>query len=247
MQHQHSKEYIPLPNSGESRKEQIAGMFDRVAHRYDFLNHFFSMGIDKIWRKKAINTIQPIQPQKILDVATGTGDFAIAAANALKPQSIIGVDISKGMLEKGIEKINQKNLNKIIHLQYGDSENLPFEQNQFDAITCAYGVRNFENLERGLSEMYRVIRTGGRIAILEFSHPKNFPVKQLYNFYFRFVVPKVGAAVSKDNTAYKYLPESVKVFPEGEKFCTILKQCGFKNVKAIPLTFGITTLYTAEK
>ncbi len=244
---QKSGQYIPLPNSGESRKEQIAGMFDRVAHRYDFLNHFFSMGIDKIWRKKAIATIQPIQPKHILDVATGTGDFAIAAANALQPKSVVGVDISNGMLEKGKEKIIQKKLENTISLQYGDSENLPFTEGQFDALTCAYGVRNFENLERGLSEMNRVIRNGGRLAILEFSHPKNFPVKQLYNLYFRYIVPKVGAAVSKDNAAYKYLPESVKVFPEGKVFCEILTRCGFKNVQAKPLTFGITTLYTAEK
>lgn len=237
---------MPLPGSDLSKKEQVAGMFDRIAGRYDFLNHFLSLGIDKGWRKKAINTLRPIQPKKILDVATGTGDLAIAALS-LNPEHVTGVDISEGMMEIGRKKLAEKNLAGIIDLQYGDSEALPFSDNSFDAITCAYGVRNFDNLEKGLQQMNRVLRTGGRIAILEFSKPKSFPVKQLYQFYFRYILPTLGKTVSKDATAYTYLPESVAVFPEGGQFCNILEQCGYKNVKARPLTFGITTLYTGEK
>lgn len=237
---------VPLPDSDLSKKEQVAGMFDRIAGRYDFLNHLLSMGIDKGWRKKAINTLREINPKKILDVATGTGDLAIAALT-LRPDHITGVDISEGMMEIGRKKLKDKNLDDKITLQYGDSEALPFETGTFDAITCAYGVRNFEHLEKGLEQMSRVLRTGGRIAILEFSRPKKFPVKQLYHFYFRYILPTLGKTVSKDATAYTYLPESVAAFPEGAKFCTILEQCGFKEVKARPLTFGITTLYTGKK
>lgn len=237
---------VPLPGSDLSKKEQVAGMFDRIAGRYDFLNHLLSMGIDKGWRKKAINTLRSIQPKKILDVATGTGDLAIAALS-LQPDAITGVDISEGMMEIGRKKLKDKGLDSKIALQFGDSEALPFETGSYDAITCAYGVRNFEHLEKGLQEMNRVLRTGGRVAILEFSRPKNFPVKQLYHFYFRYILPTLGKTVSKDATAYTYLPESVAAFPEGDRFCSILETCGFKDVKARPLTFGITTLYTGEK
>ncbi len=237
---------VPLPGSEMSKKDQVAGMFDRIAGRYDFLNHFLSLGIDKGWRKKAINAIRDIKPKKILDVATGTGDLAIAALT-LQPEHITGVDISEGMMEIGRKKLKEKNLDDKITLQYGDSEALPFDTNVFDAITCAYGVRNFEHLEKGLVQMCRVLRPGGKVAILEFSHPKKFPVKQLYSFYFRYILPVLGKRVSKDATAYSYLHKSVTVFPEGEAFCIILRQCGFKNVKARPLTFGITTLYTGEK
>ncbi len=241
-----TKNVMPLPQSGLSKKEQVAGMFDRIAGKYDFLNHFLSLGIDKGWRKKAIRTLKEIQPAKILDVATGTGDLAIASLK-LNPQQVTGVDISEGMLKIGREKLIARGLNDKINLQYGDSEALPFEENYFDAITCAYGVRNFEHLENGLREMHRVLRPHGRVAILEFSQPKKFPVKQLYHFYFRYILPTLGKSVSKDATAYTYLPESVAVFPEGQQFCTILESCGFVNVKARPLTLGITTLYTAEK
>lgn len=237
---------VPLPGSDLSKKDQVAGMFDRIAGRYDFLNHLLSMGIDKGWRRKAIRTLKEIQPKKILDVATGTGDLAIASL-VLNPEHITGVDISEGMMEIGRKKLAHKNLTGKISLQYGDSEALPFDNGHFDAITCAYGVRNFEHLEKGLTDMGRVLRTGGRVAILEFSQPKNFPVKQLYRFYFRYILPALGKSVSKDATAYTYLPQSVAAFPEGDKFCSILQQCGFKNVKARPLTFGITTLYTGEK
>lgn len=237
---------VPLPDSDLKKKEQVAGMFNRIAGKYDFLNHFLSMGIDKGWRRKAINTLQSLQPKDILDIATGTGDLAIEALH-LQPHRIIGVDISEGMLEIGRKKIAGKKLEDRISLQYGDSEALPFDAGTFDAITCAYGVRNFENLEKGIAEMQRVLRTGGRIAILEFSKPKRFPVKQFYGCYFRYILPVLGKAVSKDATAYTYLPQSVAAFPEGQDFCKILKKHGFKNTKAKPLTFGITTLYTAEK
>lgn len=241
-----AKNVVPIPGLKESKKNQVAGMFDRIAHKYDFLNHFFSMGIDKGWRKKAIRSLASIQPKQILDIASGTGDFAIAAMK-LNPTSVIGVDISEGMLEIGRKKMKEAGLDKTITLEYGDSEELKYATNQFDAITCGYGVRNFENLEQGLKEMNRVLRPNGKVAILEFSHPKAFPIKQLYYFYFRYIMPTLGKIVSKDATAYTYLPESVMAFPEGKDFLAILEKCGFKNVKAEPLTMGITTLYTATK
>lgn len=237
-----------LPDAGSklSKKAQVADMFNDIAGHYDFLNHFLSMGIDKGWRKKAIAEIAKVRPQNILDVATGTGDLAIAASK-LQPKHITGVDIADQMLEVGRKKIAGQNLSNIITLQTGDSEAMPFETGSFDAVTCAYGVRNFENLEAGLKEMSRVMRPGGKLAILEFSHPKKFPVKQLYKFYFRFILPTLGKIVSKHSRAYTYLPESVMAFPEGKVFCATLERCGFKEAKARPLTFGITTLYTATK
>jgi demethylmenaquinone methyltransferase/2-methoxy-6-polyprenyl-1,4-benzoquinol methylase len=240
------KVVVPLPDSDLQKKKQVADMFDRIAGKYDFLNHLLSMGIDKGWRKKAILSLAPIQPKVILDVATGTGDFAIACLK-LNPKQIIGCDISEGMLEVGRKKVIERRLDNKITLQFGDSENLPFEDNKFDAITCAYGVRNFENLEAGLKEMCRVLRPGGRLAILEFSHPQKPPFRQMYKFYFKNILPTIGKMVSKDDTAYTYLPESVAVFPEGKEFVQILERCGFKKPKARPLTMGITTLYTAEK
>jgi len=221
-------------------------MFNDIAGRYDFLNHFLSLGIDKGWRRKAIKEISEIGPKKILDVATGTGDLAIAAMK-INPQQIIGVDISEGMLEVGRKKIAALNLAKAIDLRTGDSENLPFANGEFDAVMCAYGVRNFENLEAGLREMSRVLRPGGKLAILEFSHPKAFPFKQLYQFYFRYILPGLGRLVSKHSRAYTYLPESVAAFPEGKVFCEKLASAGFTKAKARPLTMGVTTLYTAYK
>lgn len=237
-----------LPNSDSklSKKDQVADMFNNIAGKYDFLNHALSMGIDKGWRKKAIASVQEVNPKHILDVATGTGDLAIAAAK-IKPESIIGIDIAEQMLEVGRKKIKEQNLSQLISLQLGDSEDLPFEDNSFDAITCAYGVRNFENLNAGLKDMNRVMRTGGKVAILEFSRPKMFPIKQGYHFYFKYICPLFGKIVSKDSTAYSYLHESAMAFPEGDDFCKILEHCGYKGAKARPLTFGITTLYTATK
>ena len=237
---------VPDNASNLSKKAQVADMFNNIAARYDFLNHFLSMGIDKGWRKKAIAEAGAINPKKILDVATGTGDMAIAAS-ALKPTQITGVDIADRMLEVGRKKISEQHLQQLITLQTGDSELMPFETGEYDVVMCAYGVRNFENLEKGLTEMNRVIRSGGKVVILEFSHPTAFPVKQLYKFYFKYILPTLGKMVSKHDTAYTYLPESVMAFPEGKKFCDILTQCGFKDAKARPLTFGITTLYTAFK
>ncbi len=237
---------VPDAKSNLSKKAQVADMFNNIAGRYDFLNHFLSMGIDKGWRRKAIAEIQETRPNVILDVATGTGDLAIAASK-IGPQHIIGVDIAEQMLEVGRKKIKAKGLDKIISLQLADSEALPFVEGAFDAITCAYGVRNFEHLEAGLKDMNRVLRTGGKVAILEFSQPQKFPIKQIYKFYFKYILPLLGKMVSKHSRAYTYLPESVMAFPEGHKFCSILEQCGFKNAKARPLTFGITTLYTAYK
>lgn len=237
---------VPDNTSNLSKKAQVADMFNNIAARYDFLNHFLSMGIDKGWRKKAIAEAGAINPKKILDVATGTGDMAIAAS-ALKPTQITGVDIADRMLEVGRKKISEQHLQQLITLQTGDSELMPFETGEYDVAMCAYGVRNFEHLEKGLSEMNRVIRPGGKVVILEFSHPTGFPIKQLFKFYFKYILPTLGKMVSKHDTAYSYLPESVMAFPEGKKFCEILTRCGFKDAKARPLTFGITTLYTAFK
>lgn len=235
---------LPDAASNLNKKAQVADMFNNIAGKYDFLNHFLSLGIDKGWRKKAVKEVGAVKPNKILDVATGTGDLAIAVLQT-GAKEIIGVDIADRMLEIGKKKIAERQLNSVIQLQHGDSESLPFGEHSFDAVTCAYGVRNFENLEKGLREMHRVLRPGGKLVILEFSQPKQFPVKQLYRFYFRFILPLLGKIVSRHSTAYSYLPESVMAFPEGKTFCQILNSCGFKEAKARPLSFGITTLYTA--
>lgn len=221
-------------------------MFDNISHRYDFLNHFLSMGIDRAWRRKAIKLLRETQPRHILDVATGTGDFALQAL-VLSPEKITGVDISEGMLEVGRRKVRERQLEHLIELQRGDSENLPFEENKFDAVTVAFGVRNFENLERGLREIYRVLKPGGKVVVLEFSRPRMFPFKQLYSFYFRAVLPKIGRMVSKDSAAYTYLPESVAAFPDGEDFLRILQAVGFNNTKCKVLTLGISSIYTGVK
>lgn len=237
---------VPYKEDSSTKKAQVARMFDNISSDYDFLNHFLSLGIDIAWRKKAIKMLKPLKPKSILDVATGTGDFAIEALR-LKPDKIIGVDISDGMLSVGRQKIKNKKLDGIIELRNGDSEKLPFEKNNFDAVIVAFGVRNFESLKNGLSEMLRVVRPGGMVVILEFSKPAKFPFKQLYNFYFKFVLPKIGRWVSKDSSAYTYLPESVQAFPDGEGFVKILDQLGYKNTRCKPLTFGISSLYIGTK
>lgn len=237
---------IPYKEQSGGKKEQVATMFNNISKKYDFLNHFLSLGIDIIWRKKSIKLLKELQPKIILDIATGTGDFAIEALS-LNPTKIIGIDISEGMLAVGKEKMKQKGVGHIIDLQLGDSENLSFDSNYFDAYTVGFGVRNFENLEKGLSEMLRVLKPNGRAVILEFSKPKAFPVKQLYHFYFNRILPSIGNLISKDNAAYTYLPESVNAFPEGDEFVQILNKLGYKNVQAIPLMFGISSIYTATK
>ena len=237
---------IPYNENAGSKKEQVATMFNNISKKYDFLNHFLSLGIDILWRKKAIRLLKDSQPKQILDIATGTGDFAIAALK-LKPTKVTGIDISEGMLNVGKEKIEKKGLQDQIELKLGDSENLEFGNNTFDAYTVGFGVRNFENLEKGLGEMYRVLKPNGTAIILEFSKPKGFPVKQLYNFYFNKMLPGIGKVVSKDSNAYTYLPESVEAFPDGEKFTEILDKLGYKNPTAIPLMFGIASIYKANK
>lgn len=237
---------LPYKDKESSKKQQVADMFDNISPRYDFLNHFLSLGIDIRWRKKAIKLLKEIQPKTILDIATGTGDFAIESLS-LNPDKVIGVDISEGMLNVGREKLKKRKLDSRISLESGDSENLPFEDNMFDAIIVAFGVRNFENLEKGLAEMYRVVRPGGKVVILEFSKPKRFPFKQLYNFYFKNILPTIGKTVSKDKAAYTYLPESVKSFPDGTVFTSILDKLGFKNTECKPLTLGISSIYTGIK
>ncbi|WP_424963539.1 bifunctional demethylmenaquinone methyltransferase/2-methoxy-6-polyprenyl-1,4-benzoquinol methylase UbiE [Ekhidna sp.] len=237
---------LPYKDKSDAKKKQVAEMFDSISGKYDFLNHFLSLGIDIRWRKKAIKMLRDLQPKKILDIATGTGDFAIESLK-LNPEKVVGVDISEGMLNVGRQKMKKKGYSDIIDMQSGDSENLHFEDNSFDAVIVAFGVRNFENLEKGLSEMNRVLRPGGRAVILEFSKPTAFPFKQLYNFYFRWILPKIGKVVSKDNAAYTYLPESVNEFPYGDDFLKILGKTGYKNTKCKPLTLGISSIYVGEK
>ena len=236
------------PYSQEGNKtEQVSDMFNNISKTYDMMNHFMTLGIDIIWRKKASRSLKPIKPQRILDVATGTGDFALESIKILNPEKIIGLDISQGMLDVAKEKINKKGLQNQFEVVLGDSENLPFEDHSFDAVTVAFGVRNFENLEKGLAEIQRVIRPGGKAVILELSNPTTFPIKQLFHFYFHKFVPTLGKLVSKDNRAYKYLPESVAQFPAGEQFAAITTKVGFKETKVRPQTFGFCTIYEAVK
>ena len=239
-------EIVKPYNTDKSKKEEVAQMFNNISARYDFLNHFLSLGIDHIWRRKAVNTLREIQPKRILDLATGTGDFAIALLK-LNPTQIIGMDISSGMLEVGKNKMKAKQVSHIIDMQLGDSENMPFEDGYFDAITVGFGVRNYENLEKGLTEMLRVTRSGGKIVILEFSKPKRFPIKQAFGFYSRFIIPFFGKRISKDEKAYAYLPESVAAFPEGKAFTDILSKLGYKQVDATLVSGGIATIYTGIK
>ena len=237
----------PYKNNKSGKKEQVALMFNNIARRYDFLNHFLSLGIDNIWRRKAINTLKGISSSPILlDVASGTGDLAITALK-LNPKKVVGIDISEEMLRYGKKKLEKKGLDHVISLQLGDSENIEFNNDYFDGITVAFGVRNFENLNKGLSEMYRVLKSNGKLAVLEFSKPKSFPIKQLYNFYFKRILPFIGKVISKDNSAYTYLPESVIQFPEGKDFIVELEKVGFKNCKTRALSFGIATIYSAKK
>ena len=235
----------PQQYSPKSKKKQIANMFDNIAKSYDFLNHILSFGMDFYWRKEAIEKLTN-KPKMILDVACGTADFAIAASK-LEEVQITGIDISKRMLEIGRKKVEQKGLEKQIKLKLADSEKLPFESNRFDAITAGFGVRNFENLNTGLFEIKRVLKKNGMFTILEFSKPKNFIMKQSFSFYSKFILPTFGKIISKDSSAYTYLPESVAAFPEGDNFEDILKNIGFTNVKTKLLSGGIASIYYGTK
>jgi demethylmenaquinone methyltransferase/2-methoxy-6-polyprenyl-1,4-benzoquinol methylase len=241
-----SKDVKPYKDSEVEKKKQVEQMFDNISGNYDSLNRVITFGIDLKWRKKVIKMVKKTNPKYILDVATGTGDLAIAMADS-HAEKIIGLDISAGMLQVGIDKIQKKELNKRIEMVQADSENLPYPDHTFDAITVAFGVRNFEDLEKGLSEIYRVLTPGGIFVILETSVPTKFPFKQGYKFYSNSVLPIVGKLFSKDKSAYQYLSESASVFPFGEKFNNILRKAGFIDVESFPQTFGVSTIYSATK
>ena len=238
---------VPFKGSEQSKKEQVASMFDQIAFRYDFMNRVLSGGIDIYWRKRAIKELRELKPQRVLDVATGTADLAITTWKYLQPGKIIGIDISEGMLQLGRQKIAKLLLNNHIELQKGDSEAINFPDNSFDAITAGFGVRNFQNLEKGLSEMYRVIKPGGKVVILEFSKPRKIWFKGLYNLYMKIVAPQAGRWLTKNKDAYQYLNKSVKAFPEGETFLHILQQVGFSDTSLKRLSLGICTIYCGSK
>ncbi len=241
-----SKIIKPYKDSELGKKEQVAKMFDNISEDYDGLNRVISLGIDVSWRKKVVKLIGESNPQQILDIATGTGDLALMMAN-LNPEKIVGLDISAGMLEVGKKKIEKANLTEKIEMIVGDSENMPFDDNTFDAITVSFGVRNFEHLDKGLTEILRVLKPGGKFVVLETSNPTKFPFKQGYKFYTNFILPIIGKIFSKDKVAYSYLSESANSFPFGEAFNNILQKNGFKNAKNLPVTFGVASIYTALK
>lgn len=241
-----SQQVTPYKDSGLGKKEQVAQMFDTISGNYDGLNRVISFGIDVKWRRKVLKLVAAKNPERILDIATGTGDLAILMAQT-NAREIVGADISEGMLEVGRKKVAEKGLEGRIKLVYGDSEKLPFADNHFDAITVAFGVRNFETLEKGLAEILRVLKPGGIFVILETSVPVKFPFKQGYKFYTRFILPLIGRMFSKDRSAYAYLCESASVFPHGEALNNILRKIGFIEVKNMPQTFGVATIYSASK
>ena len=241
-----SQQVTPYKDSGLGKKEQVARMFDTISGNYDGLNRVISFGIDVKWRKKVLKLVAAKKPERILDIATGTGDLAILMAQT-GAREIIGADISEGMMEVGRKKLKEKKLDDRIQLVYGDSENLPFADNHFDAITVAFGIRNFETLEKGLAEILRVLKPRGIFVILETSVPTKFPYKQGYKFYTKYMLPLVGRLFSKDRSAYAYLCESASVFPHGEALNNILRKIGFIEVKNMPQTFGVATIYSASK
>lgn len=238
---------VPFKKAAAGKKEQVAQMFDRIAFRYDFINRFLSAGIDIGWRKKAIRQLQKLNPKYILDVATGTADMPLLMYKILQPQKITGIDISEGMMALGRQKIAAKGLENRIELKTGDSEAISFNDAAFDAVTVSFGVRNFANLEKGLSEMYRVLKAGGKMVILEFSRPKQGFIRWASNVYCRIIAPQAGGLISKNKEAYQYLNDSIEAFPEGERFVSIMKEAGFKNVYRKPLTLGVCTIYCGEK
>ena len=241
------QESIKPYNEEEKKSVQVERMFDNIAPAYDQLNHTLSWGIDKSWRKKAINWLKPFQPQRMMDVATGTGDFAIQACRVLNPKELIGTDISEGMMNVGRQKVKDAGLEGRISFAKEDCTALTFPDNRFDAITVAFGVRNFEDLDKGLREMHRVLDTNGKLVILELSEPDWFPMKQLYALYSKVVIPTLGKLLSKDRSAYTYLPQSIKAFPQGEVMKEIILKAGFSEASFKRLTLGICTLYTATK
>lgn len=241
-----SKTIKPYKDSSAGKKEQVATMFDNISENYDGLNRVISFGIDVSWRKKVVKIISRNNPKQILDIATGTGDLALMMSQ-LNPDKIVGLDISAGMLEVGKQKIAKANLSDQIEMIVGDSEDMPFDDNTFDAITVSFGVRNFANLDKGLTEIRRVLKPGGTFVVLETSNPTKFPYKQGYKFYTSFILPVIGKIFSKDKVAYSYLSESANSFPFGETFDNILKKNGFINTEYKPVTFGVATIYSATK
>ena len=237
----------PYNDSTSGKGEQVEAMFDKISHRYDFLNRLLSMGIDVGWRKKALRMLENKQPDAMLDIATGTGDFALMAHKIIAPKSITGADISEGMLSYGRKKVKAAGLKDVIRLEKGNSEDLRYEDNSFNVVSVAFGVRNFEHLRQGLKEMLRVAKPGGEVLILEFSKIKNPLVRLLYNIYFKFFVPVIGKIVSGDMSAYRYLPESVDAFPSGTNFVKVLRDCGYQDVVWKPLTFGACSIYIGKK
>ena len=240
-------EVVPYNDADRDKKTQVRSMFDRIAPYYDFLNRLLTVGIDQRWRKKAIATLGTQHYENILDIATGTADLPVMMKKRLDVDKIVGLDLSPKMIDLATKKIQEKNLSDSVSLEVGDSENLRFEDNHFQAATASFGVRNFSDLQKGLNEIYRVLDKQGKLMILEFSKPTIFPFKQLFNVYFRFILPTVGKMTSKDPKAYKYLYESVQAFPDYEDMANIIRQSGFTNVKYTPLTLGICTIYTGEK
>lgn len=236
----------PYEGTGDKGK-LVEAMFDNIAPTYDTLNHRLSWDIDKIWRKKAIQLLQPHQPKKMLDIATGTGDFAILAANMLHPDSLIGTDISEKMMEIGKAKVKQQKLDSIVSFKKEDCLHLSFDDNTFDAVTAAFGIRNFQSLDQGLKEMCRVLKKGGHLSIVELTTPVRFPMKQLFHIYSHTVLPLYGKLISKDQSAYSYLTATIEAFPQGETMVEVLKKAGFAKAEFKRLTFGICTMYYATK
>lgn len=236
----------PYDQKGK-KSEQVEQMFDNIAPAYDKLNHTLSWGIDRFWRKKAIAWLRPFRPRRMMDVATGTGDFAILACRKLNPESLIGTDISEGMMNVGREKVKKEGLSDKIIFAREDCTSLSFANGSFDAVTVAFGIRNFDNLDKGLTEMHRVLTPNGNLVILELTTPDRFPMKQLFAAYSKVVIPLLGKTLSKDNSAYRYLPETIKAFPQGEIMKEVIAKAGFSKVSFRRLTFGICTLYTATK
>ena len=243
----YKQEEIKPYNNEEEKGVQVEQMFDNIAYSYDKLNHRLSWNIDKLWRNKALKRLKPYSPQRMLDIATGTGDFAIQATKTLKPKELVGVDISEGMMEVGRKKIAQLGMDGVVSFKRDDCMNLSFEDESFDAVTAAFGIRNFGDLEKGLAEMLRVLKTGGHLCIVELTTPVRFPMRQLFKIYSHTVLPIYGRLISKDKTAYNYLTATIEAFPQGETMVKILKKIGYSKATFRRMTFGICTMYIAEK